>query len=53
MYVRMGACACGAYAYLEVVFQHVKEHLQILRCCRFASANLDTIIIGKKLINQN
>ena len=27
--MRMGACACGAYAYLEVVFQHVKEHLRI------------------------
>ena len=27
----MGACACGAYAYLEVVYQHVKERLQILR----------------------
>ncbi len=23
----MGACACGAYAYLEVVFQHVKDRI--------------------------
>ena len=40
----MGACACGAYAYLEVVYQHVKEHSQILRCCRFASAKLGSIL---------
>lgn len=29
----MGACACDAYAYLEVVYQHVKEH------CRFVVSN--------------
>ena len=44
----MGACACGAYAYLEVVYQHVKEHCR-LSFRTFDSANLGDIIIGREL----
>ena len=40
----MGACACGAYAFGSCVCKHVKEHPQILRCCRLASANLGTLL---------
>ena len=49
----MGACACGAYAFGNCVCKHVKEHSQILRCCRFASAKLGSILYSWKEKSYN
>ena len=49
----MGACACGAYAFGNYVCKYIKEHSQILRCCRFASAKLVSILYSWKEKSYN
>lgn len=45
----MGACACGAYAYLEVVYVSMSKSTVGSLFSTFDSANLGDIIIGREL----
>jgi len=50
----MCVCACGAYAYLEVVFQHVKEPFCHFRRCKVMAIKKATeVIFHRRLVCES